>query len=70
MGELRLRSEAPLIVVDADTSTAQSDLEAGADQWLPKPFVPGALRHRCFLPSEIPDRADNHLPTRSWKLST
>jgi two-component system response regulator CpxR len=43
MGELRLRSEAPLIVVDADTSTAQSDLEGGADQWLPKPFVPGAL---------------------------
>lgn len=43
MGELRLRSEAPLIVVDADISTAQSDLEGGADQWLPKPFVPGAL---------------------------
>jgi DNA-binding response OmpR family regulator len=43
MGELRLRSEAPLIVVDADTNTAQFDLEGGADQWLPKPFVPGAL---------------------------
>jgi DNA-binding response OmpR family regulator len=43
MGELRLRSEAPLIMVDADTNTAQFDLEGGADQWLPKPFVPGAL---------------------------
>jgi DNA-binding response OmpR family regulator len=43
MGELRLRSEAPLIVVDADISAAQFDLEGGADQWLPKPFVPGAL---------------------------
>jgi DNA-binding response OmpR family regulator len=43
MGQLRLRSEAALIVVDADTTTAQFDLEGGADQWLPKPFVPGAL---------------------------
>jgi DNA-binding response OmpR family regulator len=43
MGELRLRSQAPLIMVDGDTETAQADLEGGADQWLPRPFVPGAL---------------------------
>jgi DNA-binding response OmpR family regulator len=43
MGELRLRSQAPLIMIDGDSETAQSDLEAGADQWLPRPFVPGAL---------------------------
>ena len=43
MGELRLRSQAPLIMVDGDSDTAQTDLEAGADQWLPRPFVPGAL---------------------------
>jgi DNA-binding response OmpR family regulator len=43
LGELRLRSEAPLIVLDSGAETAQADLEAGADQWLPKPFVPGAL---------------------------
>jgi DNA-binding response OmpR family regulator len=43
MGELRLRSQAPLIMIDGDSETAQADLEAGADQWLPRPFVPGAL---------------------------
>jgi DNA-binding response OmpR family regulator len=43
MGELRLRSQAPLIMVDGGSDTAQADLEGGADQWLPRPFVPGAL---------------------------
>jgi DNA-binding response OmpR family regulator len=41
--ELRLRTEAPLVVVDAGLDMAQIDLEAGADQWVPKPFAPGAF---------------------------
>jgi DNA-binding response OmpR family regulator len=43
MGELWLRSEAPLVMIDVYSSAAQFALEAGADQWLVKPFVPGAL---------------------------
>jgi DNA-binding response OmpR family regulator len=43
ISELRLRTEAPLILIDCGPEQAQLDLEAGADQWLPKPFVPGAL---------------------------
>ena len=43
ISELRLRTEAPLVLVDAGLEMAQLDLEAGADQWVPKPFVPGAL---------------------------
>jgi DNA-binding response OmpR family regulator len=43
MAELRLRSEAPLVMIDVYSSAAQFALEAGADQWLVKPFVPGAL---------------------------
>jgi DNA-binding response OmpR family regulator len=43
ISELRLRTEAPLVLVDGGLEMAQLDLEAGADQWLPKPFVPGAL---------------------------
>ena len=41
--ELRLHTEAPLVLVAVGFDTAQEDLEAGADQRLPKPFVPGAL---------------------------
>jgi DNA-binding response OmpR family regulator len=41
--ELRLRTEAPLIVLDDVFETAQLDLEGGADLWLHKPFAPGAL---------------------------
>jgi len=43
ISELRLRTDAPLVLVAAGFDTAQEDLEAGADQRLPKPFVPGAL---------------------------
>lgn len=43
IGELKLRADAPLILLGAGFDDAQLDLEAGADQWLPKPFVPGAL---------------------------
>jgi len=43
ISELRLRTRAPLILLDASFDMAQFDLETGADQWLPKPFVPGAL---------------------------
>jgi DNA-binding response OmpR family regulator len=43
LGELRLRSQAPLILLDDGIDVTQLVLEAGADQWLPKPFVPGAL---------------------------
>ena len=43
ISELRLRTEAPLVLVDDAFEMAQLDLESGADQWLPKPFIPGAL---------------------------
>ncbi len=43
ISEVRLRTEAPLVLVDGSHEMAQLDLETGADQWLPKPFVPGAL---------------------------
>ena len=43
ISELQSRSQAPLVLIDADSNMAQVDLEAGADQWLPKPFVPGNL---------------------------
>jgi DNA-binding response OmpR family regulator len=43
ISELRRRSEAPLVVIDGGDDVAQLNLEAGADQWLPKPFVPGVL---------------------------
>ncbi|HEX4214461.1 MAG TPA: winged helix-turn-helix domain-containing protein [Candidatus Dormibacteraeota bacterium] len=43
ISEMRLRTEAPLIVVDDGTDSAQLNLEAGADRWLPRPFIPGAL---------------------------
>jgi DNA-binding response OmpR family regulator len=40
---LRRRTEAPLVVVDDDMHMGQVVLDAGADQWLAKPFVPGTL---------------------------
>jgi len=43
ISEVRLRTEVPLVLVDGGSDVAQLDLESGADQWLPKPFVPGAL---------------------------
>jgi DNA-binding response OmpR family regulator len=43
IAELKLRTESPLVLIAAGSEGTQSDLEAGADQWLPKPFVPGAL---------------------------
>jgi DNA-binding response OmpR family regulator len=41
--EIRVRTHSPLIMIDGGADTAQPDLEGGADQWLPDPFVPGAL---------------------------
>ncbi len=43
ISEVRLRTEAPLVLVGGTSDTVQLDLESGADQWVPKPFVPGAL---------------------------
>lgn len=43
ISELRLRTEGPVVVIDDGAESAQLDLEAGADQWLPKSFLPGAL---------------------------
>jgi DNA-binding response OmpR family regulator len=43
ISEIRLRTESPLVLVDGGSEAAQLDLETGADQWVPKPFVPGAL---------------------------
>ena len=43
ISEVRLRTEAPLVLVDGRSEMAQVVLEGGADQVVPKPFVPGAL---------------------------
>jgi len=43
ISEVRMRTEVPLVLVDGGSDVAQFDLESGADQWLPKPFAPGAL---------------------------
>ena len=43
ISEIRLRTEVPLVLVDGGPEMAQLDLETGADQWVPKPFIPGAL---------------------------
>jgi len=43
ISELRLRTEVPVVVLDEVAEAAQSALEAGADHWLHKPFVPGVL---------------------------
>jgi two-component system KDP operon response regulator KdpE len=43
IAELRLRSEAPLILIGASADAARPGLEAGGDYWLPKPFSPGLL---------------------------
>ena len=41
--QLRAAAGCPLIVVDESTTEARASFESGADQFLPKPFVPGAL---------------------------
>ena len=41
--QLRAVAKCPLIVVDESTTEARASFESGADQFLPKPFVPGAL---------------------------
>ena len=43
LAELRLLTESPLVLIAEGFETARSDLESGADQRLPKPFIPGAL---------------------------
>jgi DNA-binding response OmpR family regulator len=43
ISEVKLRTDAPLVLISVGFDMVQDDLEAGADQWLPKPFVPGAL---------------------------
>jgi DNA-binding response OmpR family regulator len=43
IAEVRMLTEAPLILIAEGFDTARTDLESGADQRLPKPFVPGAL---------------------------
>jgi two-component system KDP operon response regulator KdpE len=43
LSELRLLTESPLVLIAEGFETARTDLESGADQRLPKPFIPGAL---------------------------
>jgi DNA-binding response OmpR family regulator len=40
---LRAAAKCPIIVVDESTTEARASFESGADQFLAKPFVPGAL---------------------------
>ena len=63
---LRAQSDAPLLVVDEAADSAQLTLEAGADQWLPMPFIPGlggvsvrtALRHSCNPQATLAERRE------------
>ncbi len=41
--QLRAAAKCPIIVVDESTTEARASFESGADQFLAKPFVPGAL---------------------------
>lgn len=41
--EIRIRTDAPLVMLENRSDSAQHYLEAGADQWLAKPFDPGTL---------------------------
>jgi DNA-binding response OmpR family regulator len=43
VGKLRAAGRCPLILVDESSEEARESFESGADQFLPKPFVPGAL---------------------------
>jgi len=43
IAEMRMLTEAPLVLIAEGLGTARADLESGADQRLPKPFVPGVL---------------------------
>ena len=43
VGQLRSRARIPMILLDESYEEVRASFEAGADQVLPKPFVPGAL---------------------------
>jgi DNA-binding response OmpR family regulator len=43
ISRIRAQTEVPLILVDDGAEMAELDLDAGADQVLPKPFIPGVL---------------------------
>jgi DNA-binding response OmpR family regulator len=43
ISEVRLRTSAPIVLVHDDGKLVHASLEAGADRWLPKPFVPSVL---------------------------
>jgi two-component system KDP operon response regulator KdpE len=43
IAEIRLRTQAPIVLVHDDGKLVHASLEAGADRWLPKPFVPNVL---------------------------
>jgi two-component system KDP operon response regulator KdpE len=43
IAEVRLRSQAPIVLVLDDARLVQPSLEAGAERWIPKPFVPSVL---------------------------
>lgn len=43
LAELRTRAQAPVLLLIESFDEARTHYEAGADQILPKPFVPGAL---------------------------
>jgi DNA-binding response OmpR family regulator len=43
IAEIRLRTQAPIVLVHDEGKLVHESLEAGADRWLPKPFVPSVL---------------------------
>lgn len=43
IARIRAQTEVPLILIDDGAEMAELDLDAGADQVLPKPFIPGVL---------------------------
>jgi CheY-like chemotaxis protein/ketosteroid isomerase-like protein len=73
VSELRSRTEAPLVLIDGSSETGQAALEVGADQWVPKPFVPAALVgavRAALRKSPRPGTSPEDALSRTWRMGT
>ena len=43
IAEIRVRSQAPIVLVHDQDKLVPEGLESGADRWIPKPFIPSVL---------------------------
>jgi CheY-like chemotaxis protein/ketosteroid isomerase-like protein len=73
IAELRSRTEAPLVLIDGSSETGQAALDVGADQWVPKPFVPAALVgavRAALRKSARPGATVENASPGDWRLGT